>query len=156
MLVMNKVGEKNMKHYFGVIVNEKIIDILNKVYNNQKINIYEKIRLNILMSDYNPKKYNSIDLSDEVFRVLNYTKFISLFGKPVKKQEGFNYYGVTIIPYSSLKIIYESFLNLSKEEMDRFRKINMAINEYNDLIQPIVNLLKKAYEDKQYIIHFGI
>lgn len=42
MLVMNKVGEKNMKHYFGVIVDEKIIDILNKVYNNQKINIYEK------------------------------------------------------------------------------------------------------------------
>ena len=47
-----------MKHYFGVIIDEKIIDILNKVYNNQKINIYEKIRLNILMSDYNPKKYN--------------------------------------------------------------------------------------------------
>lgn len=55
-----------------------------------------------------------------------------------------------------MKIIYESFLNLSKEEMDRLREINMAKNEYNDLIQPIVNLLKKAYEDKQYIIHFGI
>ena len=37
-----------MKHYFGVIIDEKIIDILNKVYNNQKINII----LNFTLPDF--------------------------------------------------------------------------------------------------------
>lgn len=145
-----------MNHFFGVITDENIINILKNATNNQKMSVFEKIKLNFLISDYCPAKFNCISLKDEVFRQLNYTKFTSYFGNTIDKKEGFNYYGITIIPWSSLEIVYDSFSNLTKEEILRLKEINVNELEYYNMVSPILNLIKNAQKNKLYVIHFGI
>lgn len=145
-----------MNHFFGVITDEKIVTILEKAINNQKMSISEKIKINNFISDYCPDKYKSISLRDEIFRQLNYTKFTSYFGSPIDKKVGFNYYGITIIPWASLDIVYESFSNLTKDEIFRLKEININEKEYYNIILPIMNLIKNAQKNKLYVIHFGI
>lgn len=109
------------KHEFGIMQ--------NKPLSNERFD------------EYQPDKYNCISIDDELIESI----FIDLqsidcyWHTLENKENGLNYYGITLIPPVSMDILID--ILSSKNNL-----------EYNALI----NLANIAKQSNKYIIHFGI
>lgn len=145
-----------MNHYFYIINEKKIIDIINSFDNFQNVSVYNIIILKKYLSDLKNISFSNAFLEDAVFRQLNYIKFKSFTGGKFTEGIGYNYYGITIIPVSSLKVVRDSFINISSDEEYRLKDMNISKKQYNILIKNIITLFTQAIYEKKPIIHFGI
>ncbi len=95
---------------------------------------------------YTPEKFSCISIHDD-FILLLVEEFQSIptinpcCGNNLKGElwQGLCYYGVTLIPW-----------NVLSEFIDIFQQEN------NDVYKPVIYLMKKAYTEKKYVIHYGI
>ena len=95
---------------------------------------------------YTPEKFSCISIHDDFILPL-VEKFQSIptinpcRGNNLKGElwQGLCYYGVTLIPW-----------NVLPEFIDIFQQEN------NDVYKPVICLMKKAYTEKKYVIHYGI
>ncbi len=112
------------KHEFGII---------DKLNNEKEYNIYE------------PEKYSCISIDDEIIYDLvdEFEKLNTYFHKIENKNFGLAYFGVTILPPSSLIL----FLDIIKKNENKFEE---------DQYQLFVNLIQSAINNKKHMIHFGI
>ena len=94
-----------------------------------------------MFDTYEPNKYNCIEIDDDFIEpiLLELQSIDCYYNTICNKGNGLAYYGITLIPPSS---IYE-FINIL------LRKDTI---EYDLLI----SLLKKAKKYNKYVIHFGI
>lgn len=109
------------KHDFGII---------DEVSINKKV--YEK---------YEPKKYNCIDIDDDyILPILEKLKDIKTYFHDISVPEmGLNYFGITLIPPESLKILKE-----------------ILTEEDNQIYKEVISMIEKALLENKFIIHYGI
>ena len=94
-----------------------------------------------LFETYEPEKYNCISINDDYIEPImadinNADCYWHTLQRPGK---GLAYYGVTLIPPSSMGALIDIFEQQNKQEYS-----------------PLIALAKKAQKDGNFIIHFGI
>ena len=94
-----------------------------------------------LFNEYEANKYNCVEVEDDfIGPILIELQNVDTYWHTIQnKKNGLAYYGITLIPPSSMKV----FINILSLK-------NMV--EYDLLIY----LLNQAKESNKYIIHFGI
>ena len=94
-----------------------------------------------LFDEYEPNKYNCVEVEDDfIGPILIELQNVDTYCHTIQnKKNGLAYYGITLIPPSSMMV----FINILSLK-------NMI--EYDSLIY----LLNQAKESNKYIIHFGI
>ncbi len=109
-----------LKHEFGIMMDNPI---KNKRYD-----------------EYEHERYDSISIHDDyIFPLLNLFSEIDCYWHTLDRPEkGLAYYGVTLIPPTSI---------------DSFLKIFLQQDSHVD---KLVELMKRAKNENKYIIHFGI
>lgn len=107
--------------------------------------IIEAIKQDKDYSVYEPKKYNSISIDDDIVEVFceKLNEMGTYFHELKRPEFGLAYCGVTLIPPSSLSFLREVILN------------EQQCNGSKDL-RKLLLLIDKAIKEKKYIIHFGI
>ena len=144
-----------MKHSFLIINDNKIIKLIEKLENNQNINIIERIKLKKwCLSQLSNKEV--VKIKHEIFILLNPSTFNSYCGNLKKQSNGYNCYGYTIMPNSSIEIAIKEFKNISNEELNRLKDINVDKEVYESIIKPIIELLSKAKEENKSVLHLGV
>lgn len=94
---------------------------------------------------YEPKKYQCISVDDEyILPILEQLDHLDTFAHTLKFPfKGLAYYGITLIPPTSLKEL-KNILDDNK-------------NDDNDLpFEKLIQLIDKAILEEKYIIHFGV
>ncbi|MGN1418314.1 MAG: hypothetical protein ACI4W6_03205 [Acutalibacteraceae bacterium] len=101
--------------------------------------IKQPVQPGVVYDEYEPQKYDCLAFDDEIIEAVSEkTADIDTYWHSVNRPaKGLAYYGITLIPPNS---------------MDGFLKITQ---EYTEL-SALSDLLKKAKEQKQFIVHFGI
>ena len=104
-------------------------------------NINEKKNYN----DYEPEKYNSIYVDDELIEpLLAKMKILNTYYHSFNRPEfGLAYYGITLIPPESLESFQELLLN---------EKVQFENGDLDKLIQIVTLAIKR----EKHMIHFGI
>ena len=143
---------ENVVHYFYIINDFQISKIIEKM-GDKHLSFREKIILNNFIFKNSSQ---GLKISDDIFRRLNHVEFRSFFYNSEFENKGFNYYGITIIPFSSLNKVKDSFLNLTKEEYTRLEDIYISKQEYEVIVKDLIDLFNKAIQNKLPIIHYGI
>lgn len=94
---------------------------------------------------YEPEKYSCVEIDDEIIEDLldELEKLITYFHKIGNENFGLAYYGVTILPPSSLNL----FLDIIERNKNKFEE---------DQYQLFVSLIQSAMDKKKHMIHFGI
>ncbi len=89
--------------------------------------------------EYEPEKYNCISVEDDCFlSVCSKLKNLKTINPSTEEfTTDLCWYGITIIPYTSL----EEFI---------------SVLENDDIFSELIFLLKKAYDNKKYVIHYGV
>lgn len=144
-----------MYHTFTIINDNKINGIIEKLDKNKKINIIERIKIKRwCLSQLSTKEETKIN--HDIFILLNQDLFTSYSGSFKQKSKGYNCYGYTIIPHSSIEEVISGFTNLTKEEMERLKSINITKKEYEEITKPLIELLSKAKVENKSVLHLGI
>lgn len=144
-----------MKHSFLIINDNKINKLIEKLEKNQKLNFIRRLTLQKWCIKQLSVK-DSISINHEIFMLLNPSTFISYCGNFKKQSNGYNCYGYTIIPNSSIDIAIKEFKNISKEELGRLKEVNVDKEEYEKITKPLIELLSKAKVENQSVLHLGI
>lgn len=95
--------------------------------------------------EYTPQKYNCISVDDYIINGLidDLSIMKTYFHSFNKPKYGLNHWGVTIIPPESLPIFFEVIVTSS------YFKKSEELNE-------LATLIRKAIEEKKYMIHYGV
>lgn len=144
-----------MNHSFLIINDNKIIKLIEKLENNQKINILERIKIKRWCL-FQLSNKEETKIKHDIFILLNPSTFNSYCGSLKKLSKGYNCYGYTIIPNSSIEIAINEFKSISNEELNRLKDINIDKEEYESIIKPIIELLSKAKVENKSVLHLGI
>ena len=144
-----------MYHTFTIINDNKINGIIEKLDKNKKINVIERIKIKRWCLSQLSNKEVAI-IKHEIFILLNPSTFNSYCGNLKKHSNGYNCYGYTIIPNSSIEMAINEFKSISNEELNRLKDINIDKEEYESIIKPIIELLSKAKEENKSVLHLGI
>lgn len=87
---------------------------------------------------------------------MDYAEFECFTNNKSFESNTFNYYGITLIPFYSLEIVKNSFLNITIEEECRMNDVNITKDRYLDIIKDLIELFDVALKDKKAIVHLGI
>lgn len=90
---------------------------------------------------YQPEKYNCISIDEDyIFSIAEKINDISMINPSLNEEcYGLCYYGVTIIPESSL---------------EKFK--NILVSENNDSYKQLIFLVNRAITEHKNIIHYGV
>ena len=147
-------------HDFYIIEKDSINVIIDKIYKTLSIKIIEKFKLKhylrrILLG--RNKEIKNIRLDDDIFMLMDHDDFDAFYEfNFTKLEKDFNYYGLTVIPYQSLPVIIKHFENISEEEKQRLSNHSIREKDYKDSVKELIIELKKAYKNKNNVIHLGI
>lgn len=147
-------------HDFYIIEKESINSIVDKLYKTLSINVIDKIKLRHYLNELllgRNKEIKRIGLSHDIFRLMDSDDIDTFYDDNFKElRKNFNFYGITIISYQSLPVIIKHFENISEEEKQRLSNHSIREKDYKDSVKELLVALKKAYKDKNNVIHVGI
>jgi hypothetical protein len=117
---------------------------------NHEFGIIDSFDENKYYGDYEPKRYDCISVNDDLilFHLIEeygseLSKIKTFFQSSSNPNFGLDYYGVTLIPPSSLEGFYDLIV-LLREKYES--------SELDSLIEKI----SKSINENKYLIHYGI